>query len=230
MSSMPSGVLVMRSCWFGQTGELLQPVMGAIREPVAPSQTHSHPVKSSPFHVKSYVRCQQRPMSVLMGGMQAVLGQCSGITSSSVSIAFGQTMWPHTSRRGTLVFDEGFSGLISHSQDKYFDFGSAPEASGCVQDEHEPRLSEEGSGHLQDVEVGVMKVNKGSVLAEVVVSVVDACQFGHTGVSHLVIALTDCPGVWEAQVQDHEDVTGAFFVAFGMTFTRVQLPRLSTLG
>jgi hypothetical protein len=42
---------------------------------------------------------------------------------------------------------------------------------------------------------GSTKVNKGSVLAEVVVRVVDGCQFGHTGVSHLVIALTDCPEV-----------------------------------
>lgn len=74
-------------------------------------------------------------------------------------------------------------------------------------------------------------MNKGSLLTEVFVRVVDACQFGHTGVSHLVIALTDCPGVCEAQVQDHDDdVTGAFFVVFAITFTRVQLPRLPTLG
>jgi hypothetical protein len=58
-----------------------------------------------------------------------------------------------------------------------------------------------GFGHLQlagpkvNGGAGSWKVNKGSVLIDFPVRVVDGCQFGHMGVPHLVIALMSCPEV-----------------------------------
>ena len=49
----PFGMLVMRSAWFGHTGELLQPLTGGISRPESSLQMHSHPVKSSPLRLKA---------------------------------------------------------------------------------------------------------------------------------------------------------------------------------
>lgn len=164
-----------------------------------------------------------------MGGIQAVLGQCSGTSSASVSIAFGHTSWPHASRRDIVVFATGFNGLISHSHDKYFGSGFAPETCECVQEEHDPNSRAAGLRHWQGFEelgVGVLKVNNGAVSISVGMVLV-VCQFGHIVVPHTIVGSTTCPRVVPTQLQDHESAVVPLGT-FGMT--RAHLPYAVLVG